>query len=615
MRESKVSVTFLPQGKTAEVLQGTRLVEAAARAGISLDLPCGGEGTCGKCRVRVLRGDSEPTPRQRERLSEEELRGGYRLACQMLVEGPLEIEVPETSLLAAGHQILARSRNTTRAFTKPVVRKQYVEMPMPERGSDQPDLTRLRERLGPVETDLEGLRLLPGLLRLADFRGTAVVAEGCLLDFEPGDTTARTFGVAFDIGTTTLVAELLDLGDGSSLGLASRLNPQTAFGDDVLSRILHARDHPGGLGALQEALVEALDEMIGEMAGEANINRDEIYAVTFSGNTTMQELLLRVDPRWLGEVPFVPATGGSVSVQAARLGLRIHPRGRAYVMPVIGGFVGGDTVSGILSTEMAGAEGPTLLVDIGTNGEIVLAREGKLAAASTAAGPAFEGARISHGMRGSTGAIEKVAVNARLETHVIGNVPPVGLCGSALIDVGAELLRHGILTPQGRLLAGDELPQDLPADLRDRVVANNGAVAFLLAGETETGTGRPVVVTQRDFRELQLATGAIRAGIAILLSREGLKPADLHSVLIAGGFGNFIRRGNAQRIGLLPSGIPRGRIRYQGNTSLAGARLVALCTQARRTAEDLARRSEHLDLSFDPGFQMAFAEAMIFPEE
>jgi uncharacterized 2Fe-2S/4Fe-4S cluster protein (DUF4445 family) len=496
------------------------------------------------------------------------------------------------------------------------VRKRYVELPRPQRGDDRPDVLRLEQAVdaGPLEIELPLLRELPARLREHEFRGTAVLADRRLLDFEPGNTEAEAFAVAVDIGTTTLVATLLDLGTGSEWALDARLNPQTRFGDDVLTRILQARQGPDGLRLLHTAIASAVDEMIGQLCRQAGIPRERIYEVTFAGNTTMQQLLCGIDPSSLGEVPFAPATARGLMFPAAELGLHINPRGSGYVMPVIGGFVGGDTVAGILASGLADGEGPALLLDIGTNGEIVLLAEGKLSAASTAAGPAFEGARISCGMRGSTGAIEKVVVDGRLRTNVIGNVPPAGLCGSGLIDLAAELLRHRLLTPQGRLQTPDQLPADVLPDLARRIVLHEGQVSFVLAAEAETADGRPIVLTQRDLRELQLAAGAIRAGITILLKQTGLEPKDLKQVFLGGGFGNFIRRSNAQRIGLLPVEIEHRRIRYMGNTSLAGARLAALSLEARRTAEDLARRTQHVDLSADPAFARAFAESMIFPE-
>ncbi len=615
MGKPEAAVTFQPGRKSVRAGEGATIAEAAAMAGLALDMPCGGEGTCGKCRVIVREGVGEPGPIERRVFTAEELRQGLRLACQSLVAGAMAIEIPPGSLLPSGCKILARGQGTAAYPPDPPVEKHYVELPRPDRTSEAADLARLQRALGPLEADLDVLRELPRLLREADFRGTAVVADGGLVDFEPGDTRSAGYAVAVDVGTTTLVAMLVDLATGEEAAITARLNPQTAFGEDVLSRILYTQEDPQGLAELHGAVTRAIDEMIGLLVEQAGIDRRQIYEVCCSGNTTMQQLVCRVDPRHLGEVPFVPATSARVLAPAARLGLAIHPRGRAYVMPTIGGFVGGDTVSGILATALAERSGPTLLVDIGTNGEIVLAAGGKLLAASTAAGPAFEGARIMHGMRASVGAIEKVAVDGRLRVHVIGGAPPVGLCGSALIDVAAELLRHGLLTPDGRLRPPNDLPGDCLADLRRRVVLFKDRSAFLLVGEDESGTGKPVLLTQQDFRELQLATGAIRAGIVILLRRAGLLPDDLEAVLVAGGFGNFIRRGNAQRIGLLPDRIPRERIRYQGNTSLAGARLVAVSRQARKTAEALAARTKHVELSSDPDFRWAFAEAMIFPAE
>ena len=468
----------------------------------------------------------------------------------------------------------------------------------------------------PCDADLEMLRALPGRLRENRFRGTAVVAEGRLIDFEPGNTESESFAVAVDVGTTTLAAMLLDLATGTERAVAARLNPQTSFGDDVLSRIHHARENPEGLGELHEAIIGAIDEMIGELVEAAGIRRERIYEIAVAGNTTMQQLFCRIDTHSLGEVPFVAATARRISAAAGELGLHLHPRAKVYVMPVIGGFVGGDTVAGILATRLAENRGPSMLVDIGTNGEIVLFAHGKLTAASTAAGPAFEGARISQGMRGSTGAIEKVVVDDALRTNVIGNVR-----ADRAVRLGADR--------PGRRIAPPRRPRlRRPAARRGRT-ARRSVCPTCAAGSSstrtsrrscwrrsgESGSNRRILVTQRDFRELQLATGAIRAGELILLKRAGLRPTDLERVLIAGGFGNFIRRSNAQRIGLLPHEIPRSRIRYQGNTALAGARLAALSQTARRHAEKLAVQTEHVDLSHDIEFQNAFADAMIFPED
>jgi uncharacterized 2Fe-2S/4Fe-4S cluster protein (DUF4445 family) len=616
MSEREVAVTFQPTGRTVYVLPGTCVLEAAAEAGTVLEQPCGGTGKCGKCRV-VARGElGPPTASERELLSPDELLAGWRLGCQTEVTGAATIEVPATSRLAGRPQILLHGEGPAEAALDPAVRKQYVELPAPGRDDDRPDVERLGSAVGRFDVDLDLLRELPGRLRDASFRGTAVLSDGRLIDFEPGDATAECYACAVDVGTTSLVASLVDLCTGEEVGITSRVNPQTRLGDDVMSRITHARRGASQLDELHRLVAGAVDGMIGELAERAGIARERIYELTFSGNTTMQQLLLRVDPLSLGEVPFVPALGPQVvCCPAAQLGLRVHPRASARTMPVIGGFIGGDTTAGILVTGMAERGQPVLLVDVGTNGEIVLAVEGRLMAASTAAGPAFEGARISCGMRGSSGAIEKVVVDGRLRLHVIDGVAPVGLCGSGLIDTAAELLRHKLMAPEGRLRTPDELPDDVPDDLVRRVTVEDGQVAFLLADAAETGHGRPVTLRQRDLREFQLASGAIRAGVRILLGKAGLRPDDLSEVLIAGGFGNFIRRSNAQRVGLLPGGIERSKIRYQGNTSLAGARLVALSQTARQKAEELAARTERVDLSTHPDFAMAFAESMIFPDE
>jgi uncharacterized 2Fe-2S/4Fe-4S cluster protein (DUF4445 family) len=340
-----------------------------------------------------------------------------------------------------------------------------------------------------------------------------------------------------------------------------------------------------------------------------------VYAVSVAGNTTMQHLAAGIDPKPLGEVPFVPVHSAGLSLDVDEFALTLHPAARVHVLPVIGGFIGGDTVAGLIATQLGEQPGRNLLIDIGTNGEIVLACDGRLWATSAAAGPAFEGARISCGMRAADGAIEKVSLfDQELVCHTIGGVAARGICGSGLIDAAAELLRCGVISPQGRLLGSDDVPPETPADIVRRLETDSdGKNQFRLADGDPAGGGRAVVITQRDVRELQLATGAIRAATKTLLKRAGLTAADLDTLLLAGGFGSFIRRSNAQRMGLLPPGIPHDRIRFVGNVSLRGAQWALLSKSVREKAETLARQTELVELSTDPEFQREFAEAMIFP--
>jgi uncharacterized 2Fe-2S/4Fe-4S cluster protein (DUF4445 family) len=612
MTDHQVRVTFQPHGRSVFVLPGTKVLEAAARAGLTLQTPCGGTGTCGKCRVEFTSGAPEATSADAAVLTAKEQKGGWRLACQAAVVGEAVIHVPESSLFGAGEQILTRTEDGD-AEILPAVRKVHVKLPEPTLEDDAPDLLRLERGVGhSFKTDLSLLRRLPGVLRAEGFCGTAVLADHHLIDFEAGDTTEHCYGLAFDIGTTTVVGVLLDLNTGRELAISSGINPQVSFGDDVLSRIKRSTDGAEGLGELHTAVIDAVTGMIRTMCGEAGVECGHIYEIVFAGNTTMEHLLCGVDPRQLGHVPFVPVHARGLLLSAEEMGLPINPNARAYVFPVIGGFVGGDTVSGMLASALGERERPVLMVDIGTNGEIVLAHDGRLWAASTAAGPAFEGARISCGMRAVRGAVEKVVLDEDVHYSVIGNAPATGLCGSGLIDLAAGLLSAGIVESVGRILRPDELPASVPEALRRRVrLDDEGRPEFLLA---EDSGASPVVLTQRDIRELQLGAGAIRAGVKILLKQAALSPEDLDCVLIAGGFGSFIRRKPAQRIGLLPGGIDRQRIRYVGNAALNGAKWALLSTQARLAAEDLARRTRHVELSMDTGFQMEFAEAMIFPE-
>jgi uncharacterized 2Fe-2S/4Fe-4S cluster protein (DUF4445 family) len=616
VREDEFQVTFQPWNRTVFVLAGTSIPEAAARAGLIIDTPCGGTGTCGKCRVQITQRASNPNEVDHRTFSGEELRCGWRLACQTAIVCNLVVHVPTASLFGGDQQIVRETSVAGRGEVLPSIHKVYVELTPPTLRDSTADLLRLEMKIGSFQTDLAMLRQVPRRLRAHGFKGTAVLSDCRLIEFEGGDTTNRCFGVAFDLGTTTMVASLVNLRSGRELAIASRMNPQVVFGDDVLARIKHSSSCAHGLDQLRRVVVEESARMIQALCEQTGVRPDDIYEVVFAGNTTMQHLLCGIDPSQLGEIPFAPAYARGLRLPPGELEMPINPRGVVYVFPVIGGFVGGDTVAGILATQLDSMDGPVLLIDIGTNGEIVLGHNGTLWAASTAAGPAFEGARISCGMRGTRGAIEQVILDEDVRLGVIDSVTPVGICGSGLIDLVAELLHHGIVSPAGRMLPSDGLPTGLPESLAKRVQQDDeGHGRFVLTDAGPDVATKALALTQRDVREFQLGCGAIRAGMAILLRKAGLSASNLETVLIGGGFGSFIRRIHAQRIGLIPWEIDHRRIRNVGNVSLAGARWALLSVKARERGEELARRTQHVELSNDADFQAEFAEAMLFPDQ
>ncbi len=614
MKRQEYRINFEPTGRQVYALPGTILLEAAAQAGLILQTPCGGAGQCGKCRLKVVSGACPPSANCRTALGEADVAQGYRLACQAKIQGDLVVEVPVTSLFESQQQILIQADGLPLELC-PAISKRFVELELPSQTDTRSDVERLRAAIRPLDFEPVGirlLRLLPGILRRQEFRGTAVIVDGDLVDFEPGDTAKQCYGIAVDLGTTTLVGTLVDLKTGLDLGVEAKINPQTSYGDDVIARIRKCREDAKGLAQLQRVVIGAVNEIVDALVCSAVINRAHIYEIVVAGNTTMQQIFCGIDPSALGELPFVPVVNEATRLAAADLGLDINPCGKVFVFPQIGGFVGGDTVAGIVASRLDREPETVLLVDIGTNGEIVLLHQGEMLATSVAAGPAFEGARISCGMRATSGAIEKVVMDGDLRMNVIGNVRPAGICGSGMIDAVAEILRLGILDPTGRLLAPDEVPSDTSPALRKRLIEQDGHVDFLLAHKTETVSGKPLILTQRDVRELQLASAAISAGISILLKREGLKPMDLARVLLAGAFGNFIRRNHARRIGLLPP-IPCERIRFIGNASSLGAKRALLSVTEKQAAAAIAHTARHVDLSLSSDFQSAFSSAMLFP--
>ena len=512
--QTEHKVVFQPSGRTVRVMAGTTVFEAGARAGLLLRAPCGGQGTCRKCRVQISQGVGEPSGACRASFTNEELGQGWRLACQTPVEGNLVVVVPESSLSEAASQILTDSGQGTFRGT-PAVTKRFLQLPAPTQEDPVADLQRICRAAGPVEAALPILRTMAATLRESGFSCTATLSGNRLVGLDQGDTTAESpLAAAFDIGTTTMVCTLLCLDSGTELGVAATINPQVSFGDDVISRITLARQGDAMVDELRVSVVEACNGLIRELLDEAGVPAERILALSVAGNTTMQHLFCGMSPAALGELPFSPVFSRALELPAIELDLYAHPLAQVYVFPNIGGFVGGDTVAGMLAHRLGDADGPTLFVDIGTNGEIVLAHDGELWASSAAAGPAFEGARITCGMRATDGAIEKVAILDDVQCQVIGGTKASGLCGTALIDTIADLLRLGVIDETGRILGGDELPATVAAPVRRRIVPVNGEHALELVAAEASKTGEAIRLYQRDVRELQLASGAIRAGIA-----------------------------------------------------------------------------------------------------
>jgi len=614
MSRGTCRVTFEPDGRTAFVPKGTNLVEAAGQAGIVLNQPCGGQGNCGKCRVEVLRNAPAPSAADVRHLSEAELADGWRLACQLHVERDLVVSIPqETRFLE--QVILTGGEGKGHPF-RPNVRKRFVAVPPATVEDQRSDMDRLRAALG--ENDLHAgpslVRALPAVLRQEPDGVTAVLAGDTIRSVEPGDTTDALWGVAFDIGTTTLVCALVDLTAESRAAthrVTARTNPQVHFGDDVVSRISYIEKHPDGLERLRRRLMSSLNEMVGELCAGAGIEPCQVYEATAVGNTTMSHILLGVDPAPIAHSPYVAVVREPVDVPACELGLRINENADVHVLPNIAGFVGSDTVAVVLASGIAREAEIRLGIDIGTNGEVVLGNRERLLACSCAAGPAFEGARILHGMRATQGAISKVSVNDSIQVGVIGGGRPTGICGSGLIDAVAGLLDAGLIDTTGRMVGLEEAGR-LPAGLREALTSFDGQPAVELVRAEQSGTGKPILLTQRDVREVQLAKAAIRAGVEVLAAELGIAAHEVSRILVAGGFGNFIRRSCAKRIGLLPP-VPSERIEFIGNAAFAGARTALLCADCRREADRISRGTEYIELANRPDFQTHYMEAMMFP--
>jgi uncharacterized 2Fe-2S/4Fe-4S cluster protein (DUF4445 family) len=609
---ARVELEFQPSGTRVRVPPGVTLFDAASWNGIAIDSTCGGHGTCKKCKIRITDGQVPVSPLDARAFSPDELRAGWRLACRAQADGDLQVEVPplvtrpKAATVGVGRQVILR----------PAAQKRYLELAEPSLSDQQTDLERVLAALDDLElrVDLGVLRSLGTVLRAADYRVTAVIIDDVLIDVQAGDTTGRLYGIAFDLGTTTVVATLLDLSTGTPLAVASMLNRQQPFGADVITRISAIMMDPAAMGTLTRLAHETLAELTADVCGQAGVDPAEVGEVALAGNATMTHIALGIDPEPLGVAPFIMAARQLPEVLAgADLGLPVHPRARAFMFPAFGAYVGGDITAGLLASGMDRDSRTRLFVDIGTNCEIVLGNRDWLLATAAPAGPAFEGAAIRCGMRAADGAIEVVSMTPDgLDLRVIGDTEPAGLCGSGLVDAVASLIGVGLLDRSGRFVPEADAAELAPG-LAGRLTTLGAERVFVLHWLAEPGdVERSVYLSQRDVRELQFAKAAIATGWNILLQEAGLDPGDVQQVLLAGSFGSYLSPASAIRLGLVPR-LPAARIVSAGNVAGEGAKMALLSVRERAGALALQEEVRYVELSDRDDFNDAFVDQLQFP--
>ena len=589
-------VRFAPAGVEISVPAGVGAAQAALRAGVPITLPCGGKGRCLNCAVRILEGKAPVSDGDREAFTPDEIKRGFRLACTFSVESDVVIETAAGD--AAGKEDFGRE-----PVTRPHFQVTAVELAHPTLEDQSTDLERLKRALGrPVETSLSALRGLSELAPRGRSASFSVASTGNLV--VSVSSAPSLFGLALDIGTTTVAGALVDIRSAATAATASTWNRQAAYGADVISRIKFAMENPEGISKLKEALNQSVNDLVADLLRTSGAAAENVVAASAAGNPTMIHTFLGLNPHGLARAPYVGVCEDPLELSAWELGIRILPDAPFLILPGIASNVGSDITADLLGTPPP-TEGAFVLVDLGTNAEIALGTRNGVYVCSTAAGPAFEGGEISCGMRAGHGAVDHVWLSSEGDVafNVVDATEPRGICGSGLFDLLALLLDAGIVDFTGRLLPPDALPSSVPGPLRARVEKQDGTVSFSLDG---------IRLTAGDVRQIQLAKGAVRAGNEALLLEAGLEAKDVEALYIAGAFGNFIRPGSARRIGLIPPEIER--VVPLGNAAGRGARLALLCDSARERAESLSRAARYVELAGNARWRDLFADAMAFPE-
>ena len=595
---------------------GTSLIEAARKAGAGVQSICGGKARCGKCTVVMRQGSELLSPVSEPEfkfLSQAELATGYRLACSALIirAGSIIVDIPIETRVGR-HRLLVEGIEVPTELS-PVVKKFVVKMQKPTLVDVMPDMERLIEALKgsweieETHLDYEALKTLPQVVRDGDWTATLTMWGGQeVICVEAGSTSHRLYGVAVDIGTTKLACYLVDLSTGKILATTSSPNPQISYGEDVISRIAYSSESAQHLAELQGYIVGGITKLILEACEKADVKPEEVYDMVVVGNTAMHHIFLNLNPKYVSLAPFPAVTGGSLNVKARSLGVRINTGAYVYTMPCVAGFVGADAIADMLATEIHRLNELSMCIDIGTNTEIMLGDERKLMACSCASGPAFEGAHVKHGMRAATGAIERVFIDPEtLEVtyRTIEDAKPIGICGSATVDVVAEMLKAGVIDRSGKINTKLETA---------RLRVKDNMPELVIAWGNETEGGDDITITQRDVREIQLAKAAIYTGASILMKKMRVKATDIKHVFIAGAFGTYVDPRSAKVIGMYPD-VPLDRVKFVGNAAGSGARMALTSVKARRLAEEIRAKVEYLELGADPEFEGEFTKALFFP--
>jgi len=633
--DRKFRVVFQPSGRRGEVEREKTLLEASRELGVDIESVCGGKQLCGKCKVKIEEGRFEKLgmqssmthltewqPSEEKFIGEKVMSEGYRLACAAKLKGDVLVYVPEGSRVS--EQVVRKDAREIEIALNAAVKLYHVELARPSLDNPIGDFERLTQKLAELyglknlTVGYSALVNLPDILRAADWKVTAAVwKDQEIIRLYPG-CVEESWGLAVDVGTTTVAAYLCSLKTGEVRGTESMMNPQVTYGEDVMSRITYAMDHPNsGVEKMKTQLVKGLNDMIAKMVDRQGIARNDILDMTLVGNTAMHHILLGIDPQYLGVSPFIPAIHSSLDIKARDLGIAINESSYVHILPIEAGFVGADNVGVLISREPYRKDEAQLVVDIGTNGEVVLGNGERMISASCATGPALEGAQISCGMRAAAGAIERIHIEPEtLEVtfKVIGNesvsehssperVKAKGICGSGIIDVLGELYRAGVIEGSGAFRKTLDTPR-----LRTN---GDGKVEFVIAWKNESSTGQDISVTQQDIRQIQLAKAALYAGAKLLMRRLGIDRVD--RVVIAGAFGTYVDKDEALLIGMIPS-ISPDRILTVGNAAGDGARVALLNKEKREEASWIARRVEYVELTTEKAFQDEFIAALSIPD-